>query len=170
MEVVNQINNVASVANIISNPQYEVAKLIGKKIVFPLLINNLTNMATTLTVIKESPDKNSEILAKYLKKLDLQSKANTITAFIKNIPENYYNNPCIHAHLLEINESLQNINEILPKISTENEHLNSWSYYIFGSLYYKKKINIDDIIDLGELLEKRYERFLRDYMAIRQKK
>jgi hypothetical protein len=166
MDVVNAVNTVATVANVVTNPQYEAAKIVGKKVLFPLLLNNLTSMATTITVIKDSPDKNSDALEKHLKKLDLKSFATTSLAFINSIPDEDYNNPCIHAHLLEINESLKGINDLLPKLAEDNTWMPNWQYRWIGNWYYAQQAKVDDIIDLGELLKDRYTRFLNDYRAI----
>jgi hypothetical protein len=158
--------NIIMELQLITTIQYKIIQMIGKKVVLPMFMNNISDISITLLSLKNNPSETCIKLKQDLDDTDLEHKIMAIGTFLKEITEDEYNSNAIHIHLCGIYDVLDNIKIELKKINEEYEYMKiSWYYYTIGWLYYKSQINIHNVKRQVKLLDDRYDMLLKMLMV-----
>lgn len=155
----NIVNTVHTVANIASNPYYEIAKLVGKEMLLPMFINNISSITTMISTIKKS-----DIPQCDFEENDIEHKCSGILIYVKNMPEHLYSEEDIHFHLCGLSDILDHIKLELTKINDDIKYKKTWLYSTIGWTYYTS-LNMQNINKQIKILNNRYDDLLKIIMT-----
>jgi hypothetical protein len=147
---------------LIATLQYKILTTIGKNVVLPLFLNNITDISAKIFTLKNKSGENSILLKNEIEDTDLEYKLITIATFLKEISAEDYNSNTVHIHLCGIYEVLENIKIELNVLNDEYEYMmTSWYYYLIGWTYFKSKVNFQNMKRQVKLLNDRYDMLLK---------
>lgn len=146
----------------ITTLQYKILKTVGKNVVLPLFLNNITDISAKIFTLKNKSGESSILLKNEIEDTDLEYKLITIATFLKEITVDDYDTNTVHIHLCGIYEILENIQLELTILNDEYEYMmSSWYYYIVGWTYFKSKVNFQNMKKQTKLLNDRYDMLLK---------
>jgi hypothetical protein len=147
---------------LIATLQYKILTTVGKNVVLPLFLNNITDISSKIFTLKNKSSETSILLKNEIEDTDLEHKLVTIATFLKEISSDDYNSNTVHIHLCGIYEVLENIKTELIVLNDEYEYMmTSWYYYIIGWTYFKSKVNFQNVKRQVKLLNDRYDMLLK---------
>jgi hypothetical protein len=151
---------------IMATIQYKILTSVGKNVVLPLFINNISDISEKIFTLKSKSGENSILLKNEIEDTDLEYKLVTIATFLKETSEEEYNSNTVHIHLCGIYEVLENIKNELNVLNEEYEYMmSSWYYYLIGWTYFKSRVNFQNIKRQVKLLDSRYDMLLKILMV-----
>jgi hypothetical protein len=154
--------NIYMELQIISALQYSILSTVGKEVVLPLFINNITNISAKILTLKNKSGENNILLKKEIDDTDLEFKMVTIATFLKEISVDDYKSNTVHIHLCGIYDVFEQINKELTILNEESDHMStSWWYYTIEWSYFKSKVNFANVKKQVKLLNDRYDMLLK---------
>jgi hypothetical protein len=145
--------------------QYKMIEMVGKKIVLPLFMDNITNISAIIMSLKSSSGEKSVELKDELFLMDLEHKVIAIGAQLKEISDEDYTKNSIHINLCGVYDVLENIKAELDKINTEYEYIKmSWYHYTIGWMWFSSSINVKRLQNWVKLLNDRYNMLIQTLM------
>ena len=142
--------------------QYKILTTVGKNVVLPLFLNNITDISAKIFTLKNKSGETSILLKNEIEDTDLEYKLVTIATFLKEISTEDYNSNTVHIHLCGIYEVLENIKNELNILNDEYEYMmSSWYYYLIGWTYFKSRVNFQNMKRQVKLLNDRYDMLLK---------
>lgn len=147
---------------IISVLQYSILSTMGKEVVLPLFMNNITNISEKIYALKNKSGENNILLKKEIDDTDLEFKMVTIATFLREITAEDYKSNTVHIHLCGIYDVLEHINKELTILNEEYDHMStSWWYYMIEWMYFKSRVNFQNVKKQVKLLIDRYDMLLK---------
>jgi hypothetical protein len=147
---------------LIATLQYKILTTVGKNVVLPLFLNNITDISAKIFTLKNKSGENSMLLKNEIEDTDLEYKIIIIGILLKEISEDDYKYNTVHAHLCGIYEVLENIKTELTILNDEYEYMmTSWYYYLIGWTYFKSRVNFQNLKKQVKLLNDRYDMLLK---------
>ncbi len=150
--------------------KYNLLKTVGKHVVLPMFLNSINDITTKIFILKSKEGEINANLKKEIDDSDLEHKMMTIASFLKEISEEEYQSPTVHMHLCGIYDVFEKIQSELNVMNDEYEYFKtSWWHYTIEWLWYKTKVNFQNLQKQIKLLNDRYNSLLSVLMVPKTK-
>jgi hypothetical protein len=146
---------------LVAYAQYTILKNVGKRVVLPLFLKNIDDITNKIFTLKNQTSENIKILKNEIEESDLEHKILTISSFLKERNDDEFESPTVHMHLCGIYDVLEKIQRELNTMTEDEEYKKaSWGYTFLGELWYKDKVNFQNLKRQIKLLNDRYRDLL----------
>lgn len=151
--------------------KYNLIKTVGKHVVLPLFLNSINDITTNIFILKGKEGENNINLKNEIEDSDLEHKMITIASFLREVSDEEYQSPTVHMHLCGIYDVFEKIQNEMTIMKDEYEYSkSSWYYYTIEWIWYKTKVNFQNLKKQIKLLDDRYKMLLSILMIQKAKK